>query len=62
MGIHFLGACVLAFVKDLNLLTPTLSGLNILIDVYENILMSLILCSMDPKVIYFYLREGTVRF
>ncbi len=33
MGIHFIGA--LAFADDLNLLTPILSGLKILIDVCE---------------------------
>ncbi len=33
MGIRFIGA--LAFADDLNLLTPTLSGLKILIDVYK---------------------------
>ncbi len=33
MGIHFIGA--LAFADDFNLLAPTLSGLKILIDVFE---------------------------
>ncbi len=61
MGICFIGA--LAFADDLNLFTLTLSGLKILIDVCEkNMLKSSILSSMDQKVVYFYLREETVRF
>ncbi len=46
MGIHLIGK--FAFADVLNLVTPTLI----------NMLMS----SMDQKVVYVYLREGTVRF
>ncbi len=60
MGIRFIGT--LAFEDDLNLLSPTLSGLKILIDVYEKYAKEFNIKLVDQKVIYFYLREGTVRF
>ncbi len=43
------------FADDLNLLTSTLSGFKILIDIKKNMLTS----SMDQEVVYLYLRRGT---
>ncbi len=60
MGIRFIGA--LAFADDLNLLAPTLSGLTILIDVCQKYAKEFNIKFNGSKVVYFYLREGTVRF
>ncbi len=60
MGIRFIGA--LAFADDLNLLTPTLSGLKILIDVCEKCAKEFNINYNGSKSRLLYLREGTVRF
>ncbi len=60
MGIHSIGALV--FADDLNMLTLTLSGLKIVIDVCEKYDNEFNIKFNGSKIIYFYLREGSVRF